>query len=55
MSRLRASSASSLWVQCVIGRPERSEGSQAQARICVTCSGVNLPGLPLRGASLRTS
>ena len=32
-----------------------SGGSQATARIWVTCSGVNLPGRPGRGASLRTA
>ena len=39
----------------MIGRPDRSGGSQASARICVICSGVNFPGLPLRGASASRS
>ncbi len=49
------SSASSWAVQGVMGRPELAGGSQARATIKVTCSGVNLPGAPGRGASLRTS
>ena len=42
-------------VQWVMGRPDFSGGSQATARIRVTCSGVNLPGAPGRGSSLRTA
>ena len=45
--RLTTSSVSSLTVQWVMGRPDFSGGSQARAKIWVTCSGVNLAG---RGA-----
>ena len=51
MPRLTTSSASSWAVQWVMGRPDFSGGSQATARIWVTCSGVNLPGAPGRGSS----
>ena len=34
--------------------PSFRRGSQATAKICVTCSPVNVPGAPLRGASLST-
>src|SRR5262249_12732774 len=55
MPRRLASAASSLGVQCVTGRPESSGGSQASARICVTCSAENFGTAPGRGASERTS
>ena len=55
MPRWITSSVSSWAVQWVIGRPDFSGGSQATARIWVTCSGVNLPGAPGRGSSLRTA
>ena len=44
MPRLTTSSASSWAVQWVMGRPDFAGGSQATARIWVTCSGVNFPG-----------
>ena len=37
-----------------MGRPDFSGGSQATAKIWAICSGVNLPGAPGRGSSLRT-
>ena len=55
MLRLTTSSANSLGVQCVTGRPLASGSSQATAKICVTCSAVNLPGEPLRGRLLSSS
>ena len=55
MPRWITSSVSSWAVQWVIGRPDFSGGSQATAKIWVTCSGVNLPGAPGRGSSPRTA
>ena len=51
MPRWITSSVSSWAVQWVMGRPDFSGGSQATAKIWVTCSGVNLPGAPGRGSS----
>jgi len=51
MPRLITSSASSLGVQCVTGRPHCSGGSQATTRICVICSGVKVGVTPGRGSS----
>ena len=48
---LMASSATSRWVQCVIGRPLSCGGSQAKAMIPHTGSGVNVGRVPGRGAS----
>ena len=53
--RLTTSSVSSLTVQWVMGRPDFSGGSQARAKIWVTCSGENSAGAPGRGSSLRTA
>jgi len=53
MPRVTTSSANSWAVQWVIGRPT-SRGARRRRRIWVTCSGVNLPGAPGRGSSLRT-
>src|SRR4051794_8014696 len=55
MPRWITSAVSSWTVQWVMGRPDFSGGSQATARIWVTCSGVNLAGAPGRGSSLRTA
>ena len=55
MPRLTTSSASSWPVQWVMGRPDLAGGSQATARIWVTCSGVNLPGAQGRGSSERVA
>jgi hypothetical protein len=54
MPRRMTSSANSLAVQWVIGRPDFSGGSQATARMATICSGGNLPGGPGRGSSPRT-
>src|SRR4051794_22805523 len=48
MPRAITSAVSSRTVQWVIGRPDFAGGSQATAKIRVTCSGVNLPGAPAR-------
>lgn len=52
---LIASSANSLFVQWVIGRPYCSGFSHASAIIWHSCSGVNLPGAPHRGKSCNLS
>ena len=49
--RLMVSSANSACVQCVIGRSDSAGDSQARAMIWHICSGVNVGGTPLRGAS----
>jgi hypothetical protein len=53
--RFTTSSRSSALVQCVIGRADFSGGSQANTKICVTCSAVNVPGQPDRGATRNVS
>ena len=55
MPRLTACRATSLWLHWLMGRPLSFGSSQASARIAQTCSGVNLPGAPQRGASLKRS
>ena len=55
MFRLTASSASSVGVQCVTGRPDASGGSQEMATISQICSAVKVAGVPLRGSSESTS
>jgi len=55
MFRLTASSASSVGVQCVIGRPDSSGGSHDMATIWQICSAVKVAGVPLRGWSESTS
>jgi hypothetical protein len=52
LPRFCTSSANSGGVQGVTGRPLSWGGSQATARIWVTCSAVNLAGQPRRGKSL---
>jgi hypothetical protein len=47
MPRLTASRASSLWLQWLSGRLLCSGGSQANAMIAQTCSGVNVAGAPV--------
>jgi hypothetical protein len=53
MPRSTTSSAGSLPVPWVIGRPDLSGGSPATARIRVIGPGVNWPGAPGRGPSER--
>ena len=55
MFRLTASSASSLGVQCVTGRPDSSGGSHDIATIWQICSAVKVAGVPLLGWSESTS
>ena len=50
--RFTASRAKALWLQCVIGTPLPSGGSQARARMAQICSGVKVGGVPGRGASV---
>jgi hypothetical protein len=52
--RCMTSSANSLGVQCVTGRPDRSGASQATAMIWHSGAGVNVAGRPQRGASCNT-
>lgn len=52
--RLTTSSANSVGVQWVTGRPDNSGDSQATTMIWQICSGVKVPGRPLRGSSLNT-
>src|SRR5215211_2739101 len=52
LPRLRASSASSVVLQCVTGLPDSWEGaSQAIATIWQTCSALKVGGAPLRARS----
>ncbi len=53
--RATTSSANSVGVQCVTGRPESAGGSQATARMRAIWSGANVPGHPDLGWSLRMS
>jgi hypothetical protein len=55
MPRAIASSARAAWVQCVMGRPASLGFSQASAMIVQICSGVNVAGVPGRGASASRS
>jgi hypothetical protein len=55
MPRRIASSANSVGVQCVTGRPDCSGGSQAMAKRETICSGVNFGFVPARGSSESTS
>ena len=54
MPWLAASSASSRGVHWLIGRPASDGGVHASAMIRQSCSGVNVGGAPLRGASAST-
>lgn len=55
MARLTTSSANSLGVQCVTGRPDSAGGSQATAMIWHSCSAVKVAGVPGRGWSAKVA
>ena len=55
MPHLTTCRATSLWLHWLMGRSLSLGSSQAKAMIAQTCSGVNLPGAPERGASLKRS
>ena len=55
MLRCITSSASSLGVQWVTGRPLSSGTSQATPMICVSCSAVNVEGVPGRSWSANSA